>query len=124
MNVGAMADDRTVFACTPRQCAVRCLTIAAGENSTVGIGRLRIGARPVDDESLFRLAAGRFDDRPPLLDLRFLVGGERLRGLLLARWNRKALAGELLAKGCIAQCAHGGGIERADDVVRRASRSE
>jgi hypothetical protein len=26
----------TVFACTPRQCAVRCLTIAAGENWTAG----------------------------------------------------------------------------------------
>jgi hypothetical protein len=36
------------------------------------------------------------DDRPPLLDLGLLVGGERLRGLSLARRNLEALFDEFL----------------------------
>src|SRR5665213_2576174 len=34
---------------------------------------------------LFDLDMGRFDQRPPLFDLRFLIGAERFRRLLLDR---------------------------------------
>jgi hypothetical protein len=36
---------------------------------------------------LFPLNAGRLDDRPPFLDLGFLKGAERLRGLPVMRKN-------------------------------------
>jgi hypothetical protein len=45
---------------------------------------------------LFRLDAGRLNDRPPLLDFRLLVGAKRLRRLLFARRNFKALGFEFL----------------------------
>src|SRR5262245_26996516 len=68
----------------------------------------------------FRLGASRLDDRPPFGDLGFLVGAERLRGLLLARWNDKALVDKFLAHGRIVRCANGSGVELVDDVPRRA----
>src|SRR5262249_7282522 len=68
----------------------------------------------------FRLGASRLDDRPPFGDLGFLVGAERLRGLLLARRNDKALVDKFLAHGRIVRCANGGGVELVNDVPRRA----
>src|SRR5438045_996824 len=45
----------------------------------------------------FRLDVRRLDDRPPLLDLGLLLGGERLWRLLLARPDSLAQVGEPLA---------------------------
>src|SRR5215472_1671896 len=67
---------------------------------------------------LFRLDAGRLNDRPPLLDFRLLVGAKRLRRLLFARRNFKALGFKFLTDVWIAQRIHGRSIELVDDVPR------
>jgi len=67
---------------------------------------------------LFRLDAGRLNDRPPLLDFRLLVGAKRLRRLLFARRNFKALGFEFLTDVWIVQRIHGRSIELVDDVPR------
>ena len=48
---------------------------------------------------LFRLDPGCLDQRPPLLDLCFLVRAKRFRRLLLARRNILAEISEALAHG-------------------------
>ena len=63
---------------------------------------------------------GGLDQRPPLLDLRLVVGGERLGGLLLARRNLLAEASQPLAHRRIGERIHGGGGELANGVGRRA----
>ena len=51
-------------------------------------------AAPLPASSLsLGLDAGRLDDRPPLLDLGLLEGGERLRRLHLARRNSWPMLG-------------------------------
>src|SRR6516225_329363 len=67
---------------------------------------------------LFCLDAGRLNDRPPLLDFRLLVGAKRLRRLLFARRNFKALGFEFLTDVWIVQRIHGCSIELVDDVPR------
>ena len=60
------------------------------------------------------------DDRPPLLDLGLLMRAEALGGLLLARREFEPKIGEPRDHRCLGQGAHDRGIERADDVLRRA----
>ncbi len=52
---------------------------------------------PSNEPDLFALDVRGFEDRPPLLDLSLVVGGERLRILILARRNLLAEIGEPLA---------------------------
>src|SRR5260370_34724754 len=63
---------------------------------------------------------GRLDDRPPLLDLGLLVGGQRLGGLLVARRDFLAEIGKLLPHFRIGQRLHDRGIEPGDDLFRGA----
>src|SRR5262249_48329539 len=73
---------------------------------------------------LLRLDADRLHDRPPLFDLGFLIGAQRLRRLLLARWNFKALCCEFVTHVWVAQCVHGRAVELVDDVLWRALRGK
>ena len=52
---------------------------------------------PSNEPDLFALDVRGFEDRPPLLNLSLVVGGERLRILILARRNLLAEIGEPLA---------------------------
>src|SRR2546423_2133076 len=63
-----------------------------------------------------RLDVGRLDDRPPFLDLRLLLGGERLWGLLLARPCALADISEASAHAWVVQSFDQGSIEPGDDV--------
>src|SRR4029077_19216901 len=56
----------------------------------------------------------RLDDRPPLLDLGLLLGGERLWRLLLARPDSLAQVGEPLAYCRIGQGLHDGYMSQND----------
>src|SRR5439155_238768 len=49
---------------------------------------------PSNEPDLFALDVRGFEDRPPLLNLSLVVGGERLRILILARRNLLAEIGE------------------------------
>src|SRR5260370_42152756 len=64
--------------------------------------------------------ASRLDDRTTLLDLGLLVGAERFRRELVWRRDHLAEIGESLAHGRIAQSVNDGGVELADDVLRRS----
>src|SRR5690349_1298438 len=58
------------------------------------------------------------DDGPPLFDLSHVVGGERLRRLLVARPDVLPLGGVALLHGRVGERADDGGIELSDDVFR------
>src|SRR5262249_61337582 len=66
----------------------------------------------------FRLDVRRLDDRPPLLDLGLLLGGERRWRLLLARQESLAQVGEPLAYRRIGQGLHKGDMKAGDDMLR------
>ena len=72
--------------------------------------------------ALLHLDAGRLDDRPPLLDLGLVEGGERLRRQLLARGRSPARGRR--ASGAIAgvgqRCLTDRVVELGDDLLRRA----
>src|SRR5450755_2059826 len=70
----------------------------------------------------FHLDARGLDDRPPLFDLGFLVGAQRLRGLLLGWINLLPDLGEPLLHRRIGQAFHDGLVEFGDNVLRRAFR--
>src|SRR5580704_11759812 len=63
--------------------------------------------------------AGRLDDRPPLVELGLVVGGERLRVLLTGREYDLAEGFDLRPQGGIGQRRHDGGIEAIDDGLGR-----
>src|SRR5712691_7269535 len=69
---------------------------------------------------LFGLDVRSLDDRPPLLDLGLVIGGEAFRRLLLARRQLLALLGEALLHGGIGERSHDRGVELGDDVLGRA----
>src|SRR5262249_23101073 len=71
---------------------------------------------------LFPLDVRRLEDRPPFLDLGFLLGGERFGRLLLARWNVLALIGESLPHGCVGQSSLHSQIESCDGLRGRSLR--
>src|SRR5258708_2336897 len=58
------------------------------------------------------------DDRPPLLDFRFLQRSQSLRRLLLGLENLLSNIGKALAYRLIANCFDGGPIKLADDFPR------
>src|SRR6478735_10039260 len=64
----------------------------------------------------FPLDVSRFDDRPPLLGLRFLVGVERLRRLQIARRDLLAEVDEFLLEARVCQRSHDGRIQLRNDV--------
>src|SRR5579864_5951384 len=66
-------------------------------------------------KSVARLDAGRLDDRPPLVQLGLVVGGERLRVLLIGREYDLAEGFDFRPRGGIGQRLHDGGIEALDD---------
>src|SRR5262252_847093 len=64
----------------------------------------------------------RLDDWPPFLDLGLLQGPKRLRRLLLGRRHLEAEVGHAGPHHRIGHRDHGGFIEFADDILRRALR--
>src|ERR1700759_2426066 len=62
------------------------------------------------------------DDGPPLCGLGALKGAERFRCLLRGRRNDLAKLREPRADASVCQCLHGGGVEAADDRLRRSLR--
>src|SRR5579864_1661473 len=71
-------------------------------------------------KSVARLDAGRLDDRPPLVELGLVVGGERLRVLLIGREYHLAEVFDFLLHGWSGQRRHDRGIEASDDVLGRS----
>src|SRR6516165_1336275 len=71
-------------------------------------------------DSSFCSDVRRPDDWPPFLDLGFLLGGERLWRLLLARPRALADIDEAPAHGRIGQSFHQRGMKRGDHILRRA----
>src|SRR5262249_31952615 len=70
----------------------------------------------------FRLDVRGLETRPPFLDLGLLLGGERFRRLLLARWNVLTLIGKTLPHGCIGQRSLHRRIEPRDGLPGRSFR--
>src|SRR5262245_35414195 len=70
----------------------------------------------------FHFDIGSPDDRPPLLDLGLLVGGERGWCLLLATRDHQPKIGQAFPHVCIGQGVDDCAIERANDLLRRALR--
>src|SRR5262245_62247182 len=66
------------------------------------------------------LDAGLADDRPPLVDLGLVEGGERLRRLLRARKHVLAEIGEALAHGGLVQRLDDDRVEPCHDLLWRA----
>src|SRR5215471_17242346 len=60
-----------------------------------------------------------FYDRPPLLDLSFVVCAERFRRLLLRRRNHLAQVLKPVADVLVRECVHGRGRECLDNVLWR-----
>src|SRR4051794_40269986 len=56
-----------------------------------------------------------FDDRPPLFDVGLVQEGERLRRLLLPRWNLLAEICKLRAHRRLGEGFHDGGVELGDN---------
>ena len=74
------------------------------------------------DGARFSIApdAGRFDDRPPFLDLGLLKRGKPFRRLLLARCDVEAELREARAHRRIGERRDRRGVKLGDDVRRRA----
>src|SRR5262249_49376591 len=70
--------------------------------------------------ALLRLDVGRPDDRPPLIDLRLVVGIERLRRLLFARRKLHADVPEAPWRGGVGEGGRDRGVESGDDRLGRA----
>src|SRR6516164_9898539 len=70
--------------------------------------------------ALLRLDVGRPDDRPPLIDLRLVVGIERLRRLLFARRKLHADVSEAPLRGGVGEGGRDRGVESGDDRLGRA----
>src|SRR5260370_15710558 len=70
-----------------------------------------------------RLDVGRLDYRPPFLDLRLLLGGERPWRLLLARPSPFADFSKASAHCGVGQSFDQRSIELGDDILGRALRS-
>src|SRR5215472_9260972 len=70
--------------------------------------------------ALLRLDVGRPDDRPPLIDLRLVVGIERLRRLLFARRKLHADVPEAPLRGGVGEGGRDRGVESGDDRLGRA----
>src|SRR5438876_12335457 len=68
----------------------------------------------------FRLDAGLFDDRPPLLDLGLLKRSERFGRLLVSRWHVLPKFHKTLTRCRIGKHFHSRGIELGDDILGRA----
>src|SRR5215813_4594782 len=112
----------------------RCVKRRGGASQTTrgvltGAGHAAADARgsppsPCWKSKLFRLDAGRLDDRPPLLDLSLMERGERLRRLLLRRHDLLAKVGEPLADSRFGERINGGGVEPPDDIPGCAFRSK
>src|SRR5215813_396492 len=67
----------------------------------------------------FRLDVRRSDNRPPLLDVGLLNGGEGFRRLLLARHNLLPDVCQLPTRRRIGQGGRGGGIELGNHALGR-----
>src|SRR5262245_42980352 len=70
----------------------------------------------------FQLDVRGLDDGPPLVDLRLVICGERLRRLLLAWRDLVSELVEPLPHAGVGQGFHGRGVELGDHVLRRALR--
>src|SRR5438045_1084313 len=73
---------------------------------------------------LFDLYAGGADDRPPLLDLGLVEGGEAFGRLLRARRDVEAELREARPHGRLGERLDHRGVERVDRVLRCAARGE
>src|ERR1700744_2299539 len=91
----------------------RCLT---GESEN----RWRVRSNPNAMEALFRLDAGRLDDRPPAGGLGLLVLAERFRRLLVECGYLNAEIVKMLARFWIGQPPDHGGVQFRNNVLRRA----
>ena len=67
----------------------------------------------------FHLDVGRFDDRPPFLDLGLVERRKRGGCLLLARGDHQAEVGETLAHDCIAEGVDDCDIESVNHLIGR-----
>src|SRR5712675_477246 len=93
--------------------AARCRNCRRGSFTALP---LKLGKRATS----FRLDVRRLDDRPPLLDLGLLLGGERLWRLVLVRPDSLAQVSEPLAYRRIGQGLHDGDMKAGDDILRCA----